>query len=56
MKPFLKLAVLALTIPTAEAQRTDPNLQAAQQAEALHDLPTAVRNYRAYLNTHPKSA
>jgi Tfp pilus assembly protein PilF len=56
MKPFLKLAVLALTISTAEAQRTDPNLQAAQQAEALHDLPTAVRNYRAYLNTHPKSA
>jgi Tfp pilus assembly protein PilF len=56
MKPFLLLAALTLANPFAKAQRTDLNLQAAQQAEALHDLPTAVRHYRAYLEGHPKSS
>jgi len=56
MKLFVTVAALALTALCAQAQRTDPYLQAAQQAEALHDLPTAVRNYRAYLDSHPKSA
>ena len=56
MKPFLTLAAFALTLGCAEAQRTDPYLLAAQQAEVAHDLPTAVRNYRAYLDAHPKSA
>jgi tetratricopeptide (TPR) repeat protein len=56
MKPFLPLAALALAFVSAHAQRTDPYLLAAQQAEVAHDLPTAVRNYRAYLDAHPKSA
>jgi Tfp pilus assembly protein PilF len=56
MKQFLTLAVLSLAIPHAQAQRADPYLQAAQQAQAAHDLATAVRNYRAYLDGHPRSA
>ncbi len=56
MSKTLTLAALAFTISCANAQRTDPYLLAAQQAEVAHDLPTAVRNYRAYLDVHPKSA
>jgi Tfp pilus assembly protein PilF len=56
MKQFLTLAALALTIPCMHAQRTDPNLLAAQQAQEAHDLPAAIRNYRAYLQGHPKSS
>ena len=56
MKQILTLAALGLIVPCASAQRTDPYLLAAQQAEVAHDLPTAVRNYRAYLDAHPKSA
>jgi protein O-GlcNAc transferase len=56
MTRFLTLAALTLTIPHLHAQHQDPGLIAAQQAEDAHDLPTAVRDYGTYLNTHPKSA
>lgn len=56
MKHFLALAALVFTLPCARSQRLDPTLQAAQQAEDSHNLPTAVREYRAYLSAHPRSS
>jgi Tfp pilus assembly protein PilF len=56
MKQILTLAALALTLPCSDAQRADATLQAAQQAASSHDLPAAVRNYRAYLEGHPRAA
>lgn len=56
MSKLFKLAALALAIPCAQAQQNDSYLQAAQQARDAHDLPTAVRNYRAFLDAHPRSA
>ena len=56
MKRYFTLAAFLLAATNAPPQRLDPTLLAAQHAEDAHDLPTAAREYRAYLQAHPRSS
>jgi tetratricopeptide (TPR) repeat protein len=58
MRALPQIAVALALCTVAPAQQPDPNqfLRAAADAQQSGDLPTAIRDYRAYLASHPKSA